>query len=450
MKWYERLNPFVNYAPAAFKSDLPPGDPVQGGPLAPWDVAPYSWQPTAGPINYARAVGDTSMSSAVMACVRWIMRNFPEAPPQVLRTQADTTAPVPDHPLLQLLTVPNPAYSGLLLWSATLFSLNINGNGYWIKWRNSARSRVVQLWWEPHFTIRPVAGKDKTTFIDHYELYRNHEWIPFPSADVVHFRDGLDPDNPRLGLSPLASAMREIFTDQEAAAFTANLLRNMAVPGIVISPSGDNTIDDPDNIKQLYMSKFSGDHRGEPLVLTGGVQIEKMSFTPTELNLREVRFIPEERIAALLGLPPGVAGLGAGLARNTFSNYAEAREAAYENNIIPTQRLLAAELDTQLLPDLGNPTNERVGFDLSQVRVLQDDQNRLYTRMAAGYDSGFIKRSEARQATGWPVTPDDDQYKATPSGSPPGMPQVAPTRDGNQKAARNGHTTETEVFVNGL
>jgi HK97 family phage portal protein len=346
--------------------------------------------------------------------------------------------------------VPNPAYSGLLLWSATLFSLNINGNGYWIKWRNSARSRVVQLWWEPHFTIRPVAGKDKTTFIDHYELYRNHEWIPFPSADVIHFRDGLDPDNPRLGLSPLASAMREIFTDQEAAAFTANLLRNMAVPGVVISPTGDSTIEDPEDIKSAYMSKFSGDHRGEPLVLTAGVQIEKMSFTPTELNLREVRFIPEERIAALLGLPPGVAGLGAGLARNTFSNYAEAREAAYENNIIPTQRLLAAELDTQLLPDLGNPTNERVGFDLSQVRVLQDDQNRLYTRMAAGYDSGFIKRSEARQATGWPVTPDDDQYKATPSGSPPGMPQVAPTRDGNQKAARNGHTTETEVFVNGL
>jgi HK97 family phage portal protein len=445
MKWYERLiAPFANYAPAAFKSDLPPGDPVQGGPLAPWDVAPYSWQPTAGPINYARAAGDTSMSSAVMACVRWVAKNFPEAPPQVLRTAGDQTEPVPDHPLIALLTRPNPAYSGLLLWAATTSSLNLNGNAYWIKWRNSARSKVVQLWWEPPFTIRPVAGTDKTTFIDHYEIYRNHQWKPLPLADVVHFRDGLDPDNPRLGLSPLASAMREIFTDQEAAAFTANLLRNMAVPGVVISPAGDNTIDDPENVKALYMSKFSGDHRGEPLVLTGGVQIEKLSFTPTELNLREVRFIPEERIAALLGLPPGVAGLGAGLARNTFSNYAEAREAAYENNIIPTQRLLSAELDTQLLPDLGNPANERVSFDLSQVRVLQDDQDKLYSRMAVGYNAGFLKRSEARQATGWPVEPGDDEYKA--SSAPAPTPDPAPP-DGfpPQKALRNG-TAHVEVL----
>ena len=447
MKWYERvLTPFANYSPAAFKS-LPPGDPNAGGPLAPWDIQPYSYTPQFGPINYARAAGDVAMSSAVMACVRWVMKNFPEAPAEVLRTTADATEAVPDHPLVLLLQRPNPAYSGLLLWAATVFSLNVNGNAYWIKWRNSARSRVVQLWWEPHFTIRPVAGaaNDTQTFIDHYEVYRRGYWVPIPLADVVHFRDGLDPDNPRLGLSPLAAAMREIFTDQEAAAFTANLLRNMAVPGIVISPaSPDATIADPDDVKLRFMAKFGGDHRGEPLVLNGAVKVDKLSFTPQELNMREIRFIPEERISALLGLPPGVAGLGAGLARNTFSNYAEAREAAYENNIIPTQRLLAAELDTQLLPDLGNPATERVGFDLSQVRVLQDDQDKLYSRMAIGYNAGFLKRSEARQATGWPVEPGDDEYKTTPAATTAPMPGLLPS----DKAHRNG--TPTEVPIHGL
>jgi len=53
MKWYERVfAPFTNYSPAAFKS-LPPGDPTVGGPLAPWDVAPYEYAPTLGPVNYA-------------------------------------------------------------------------------------------------------------------------------------------------------------------------------------------------------------------------------------------------------------------------------------------------------------------------------------------------------------------------------------------------------------
>src|SRR5690349_14033894 len=133
MKWYERVfAPFTNYSPAAFKS-LPPGDPPVGGPLAPWDVAPYEYAPTLGPVNYAREAGRADMSSAVMACVRWIAKNFPEAPAQVLRTTADATEPVAYHPLLLLLQRPNPAYSGLLLWAATTFSLNISGNAYWIK-----------------------------------------------------------------------------------------------------------------------------------------------------------------------------------------------------------------------------------------------------------------------------------------------------------------------------
>ena len=215
---------------------------------------------------------------------------------------------------------------------------------------------------------------------------------------------------------------------------------------MVISPSApDGIIADVDDVKLRFMGKFSGQHRGEPLVLSGGVRVDKLSFTPTELNLREVRFIPEERISALLGLPPGVAGLGAGLARNTFSNYAEAREAAYENNIIPTQRLLSAELDTQLLPDLGNPATEHVSFDLSQVRVLQDDQDKLYSRMAVGYNAGFLKRSEARQATGWPVEPGDDEYKATPAATTaPAAPGFIPS----DKAHRNG--TASEVSIHGL
>jgi hypothetical protein len=33
----------------------------------------------------------------------------------------------------------------------------------------------------------------------------------------VHFRFGLDPDDPRKGYSPLKSVLREVFTDDEAA-----------------------------------------------------------------------------------------------------------------------------------------------------------------------------------------------------------------------------------------
>jgi phage portal protein BeeE len=193
------------------------------------------------------------------------------------------------------------------------------------------------------------------------------------------------------------------------------MLKNMGIPGVVIAPRDEGIISDPEQVKNLFMQKFGGDRRGEPLVLTDAVTVEVLSFSPEQMNLVGLRRVPEERIPALLSWPAVVAGLGAGLDHSTYNNMDEARQQAYEQNIIPTQMVLSDDLGTQLLPDFGDPNTETVVFDLSQVRVLQDDQAKLYQRLSQGYDSGWIKRSEARTATGWPVEPDDETYKVAPT-----------------------------------
>src|SRR5690606_40896371 len=54
--------------------------------------------------------------------------------------------------------------------------------------------------------------------------------VRLPVRDVVHFRqDALDPDNPRKGLSKLRTLLREVWTDEEAANFSASILHNMGV-----------------------------------------------------------------------------------------------------------------------------------------------------------------------------------------------------------------------------
>jgi hypothetical protein len=83
--------------------------------------------------------------------------------------------------------------------------------------------------------------------------------------------------------------------------------------------------------------------------MTGKTKVEQFGFSPEQLLLRELRRIPEERVTAVLGVPAIVAGLGAGLDRSTFTNMAEAREAAYESGIIPTQRIIAEDIRFQLL-----------------------------------------------------------------------------------------------------
>lgn len=385
--------------------------------------------------DYAAEVGDGRQSSIIMACVKWIQRTFPEAPVMLLRRDAEGQwEQVHEHPLLELLDTPNPFYDGLLLQAATVADLTLSGNAYWIKVRSRA-GRPVQLWWIPSTMIEPkwpLGESGSSVFISHYEYTPGGEIIKLDPKDVVHFRDGLDPKNIRKGLSPLQSLFREIFTDDEAANMTASLLRNLGVPGLVVSPEGIANVSqqDAEAVKEWFRENFTGDRRGEPLVMGAATKVQSFGFSPQQMSLKDLRRIPEERISAVLGVPAIVAGLGAGLDRSTFANYEEAREAAYESNIIPTQRLTAAVIKRQLLSEYEDDLSMwRVAYDLSQVRVLQEDENRLVERVNMMVHGGYLKIVDAQRMTGAPVDETQDFYLRplnllqVPSGTKSAEPQ---------------------------
>jgi HK97 family phage portal protein len=403
-------------------------------------------------LDYAGMVQDPSKNSIVVAVVGWIARNFPEAPVRVARIlpkdvhEYVSRGPTGPGFMLRLLERPNAWFSGVLLWMATITDLYCTGNAYWVKVRN-ASGRVVELWWVPKAQMRPGWPADGKTFIGWYE-YRPGDGFVYGlrPEDVVHFRDGIDPLNTRVGLSKLASLFREIYTDDESANFSASLVRNMGVPGVVISPS--NTVTsmgvemDPEKIKQAFMEKFGGDRRGEPLVLTEATDVKVLSFNPLEMDLKALRRVPEERISGVLGIAAVVAGLGAGLERSTFTNYGEARKAAYEESVIPEQRLISAEIEVQLLPDFADTESQEydVDFDLRQVRALQEAADAIWSRNRAAASAGLITRAAFKRAVGETVADDgsDDvyvmpnNYSVVPvrGGIPPGGRPPAPPGGG--------------------
>ena len=364
---------------------------------------------TRSAFDYLSAVGDGTGSSTVMAPLLWIARTFPEAPLALWQDDNGIEVRVAnDHPMLRLMRRPNPHYTRPMLWMATLTDYYIDGNAYWLKIRDRS-GRVVELWWAPQWTMEPKGTEDE--FITHYEYKPSFTAIPIAVDDVVHFRYGLDSDDPRKGRSPLKSVLREVFTDDEAANFTASLLRNMGVPGLLVSPDGDHSVspEDAAATKAYIKENFSGDGRGSALVMSGPTKVQQFGFSPEQLLLKELRRVPEERVSAVLGVPAIVAGLGAGLDRSTFSNMAEARQMGYESTIIPAQETLAEDLWHQLLPDF-EPMESvwlwRVGFDLSRVRVLQPDMDKLAARLDVGVRGGWVQRGEARRAMGHPVAAD--------------------------------------------
>ena len=370
-------------------------------------------------LNTYHASDEAVRNSAAVATVRWIQRNWSEAPIMVGKVDSQDIVKVINSRLLKLLKRPNSHYSGLAMFKGVVANYIYTGNAYLLKMRSTAeggidgRGRVDSLWWVPSFMIVPEGDPDdNTVFIKHYVYEVDGFKQEIDPRDIVHFRDGFDPKNPRYGISAFSSLLRELLGDNEAANWKLALLMNSGVPGIIISGTKDSSIalEDAEQIKEDYTQRFTGSNRGLPLIMSGAIDVQKLAFDPEQMNLTALRHSDEERITAAIGVPAVVVGLGAGLVHSTFANFSEAREAAYESCMIPMQDDFAETLTNQLLPELHNIDTHVIQYDISKVRVLQPDINALHVRVRGDVLTGIISVNEGRKQLGYPPVSDSDVW----------------------------------------
>ena len=372
-------------------------------------------------IDYTAEAGSIGGSSLVIAAVNWLGRVLPEAPLNVVELDEDGMEQViPGHPAAKLLRRPNLYYSGTTLLKAFAYSWIVSGNPYVLKVRNGG-SRVTELWYVPPHMMRPLWPQSGSEFITGYEYKVDGATQTFEQEDVIHFRDGIDPMNLRMGLSPVASVMREVYTDNEIANYSALLMKNGAVPPVVISLKENvNAYQfDPNDVRDKYLRQTQGDQRGKAWVSGAAVNVEKVGFSPNDLNLAQLRRLPEERLSAVIGIPAIVLGYGAGLDKATYSNARQLVEYATESYLVPLYRYIEEELTTQFLGDFEDDTERhQFRFDLTAIRALSEDQDALYNRLSVGYKSGWLKRSEVRELAGYEFDAEDEIYAPIQTGGP--------------------------------
>jgi phage portal protein BeeE len=157
--------------------------------------------------------------------------------------------------------------------------------------------------------------------------------------------------------------------------------------------------------------------------------------------------IPEERIAAVMGVPAIIAGLGAGLERSTYSNFREAREMFTEAKLVPMWRMDGSKLNTSLKPDFTSDEAVYIDYDLSDVRALQEDMDKRYARLNIGVQGArpWVTINEARSDVGLPpVDGGDDliepipEQEARPEDDESGEEETSFSRNGNSKGVANG------------
>lgn len=362
---------------------------------------------TANTIHYGGEYGEDG-NSAVFACLRALADADSEAPLRVYRKIDGEFDPVENSPIEDLLDEPHPDLDILEIRWWISWVKNLCGNAYLLKVRSGdyVTGNVVELWPVNPRVMRPHTEQGSNNFIDWYEMdsYDGKGIQEIPKENVIHFKMGTDPKDPRKGISPIQRLLREIAGDGEATRYQDAILRNFGAPGLVATMPSETMLS-PKQIEELKHDierRFSGDRRGSVGVMTGGAKMEQFGFSPTEMNLKILHDQPETRIAAVMGVDPLVARLGVGLEQS--SNYAssrQVRENFTELTVVPAWKRDGMKWTRGLAREFTQDRNVVILHDLSEVRSLQEDENEKAKRIIGLFAGGLVTREEGRRDLGY-------------------------------------------------
>lgn len=381
-------------------------------------------------INWNTRKGDLLSCPAAQACHMFYWRNLPQATLRVLKKNGDEWEVDPNHPANALLLKPNAEYDFATLVNMAAYSLNDFGDAFLLMNNYSGGEPAELIWW-PHERVDIPASNVNT--IQEYILADNRGMrFMAPAEDVVHLRFGLDPADPRFGLSPLASAARDAATLQYAATYRANILRNSGVPGAVVSAKDPNIRLPVKELKDKFDSQSRGDMVGSTVVIDAPVDVNWPKVTPNDMALSTMEDRPESNICALFGIPILVIGLMGGADTKTYANFSEAREQAWEEGLMPLGSIIASQLTHRLMPLYKRVKGEyKFAFDYSEVRSLQPDLDALHQRARDDWNAGLLTLAEWKRAVGMKPEPGDETIRKMQPGAP--TPETAPQ---NQEPAQ--------------
>jgi phage portal protein BeeE len=360
------------------------------------------WNPTAT-IDYKREVGNLDGHSLVACVFNYTGTRLPEAKPVIRRMNEDGDTQIDaNHALAQLIRRPNKHHIWANYSQAASIDWWIDGGVRFKKVRDVS-GQLIELWHIPHYLIRPRwpgdAGSPEVpretsldSFLSHYQFdVPGKAPVLWPAADVLHLKRGpLGED--RRTRQPFAPLVKELYGDDKMAQFTAAIMRNMGIQVPVISPKDKEVRVDATKaaaMKEGWMRKTTGDRAGEPIVLSEPIDFEKVGFSPKELDLTQLRLIPESRVSAVTGIPAATLQLMVGLVNGTaYASSEQARQQGYEEVVIPIQQVWAEEINWQLKPEFQGLEDAEFWFDTSNVRVLEEDKDALVKREAEVFRAG--------------------------------------------------------------
>tara|TARA_R110001592_G_scaffold85761_1_gene253296 strand:- start:2190 stop:4214 length:2025 start_codon:yes stop_codon:yes gene_type:complete len=361
---------------------------------------------TSSKISYQDLAKEGYSENAIVnRCVNEIATNASRVKINLFRGDAE----VDSHPILDLLGSPSPTQSQVEFFQAVYSYLLISGNSYMLS-VGPDNTAPIEL-----YTLRPDRIKIKQgnrsmpLAYDYIISGQVQESYPINQktgdAQVKHVKL-FNPLDDYYGMSPIQASSVDIDQHNLANKHNVNLLQNGARPsGAVIFKPKDETggnirLEDTQRSQLIndINQRFSGTgNAGKPMLLEGDFDWKEMGLSPKDMDFISLKNMSAKDIALVYGVPSQLIGIPDS---QTYSNFAEAKLALYNETIIPLLDRIQADLNEWLIPKFNDEALE-LRYDIDSIPAMAEQRRRVFESVTTGVQNGILTRNEAREQLGY-------------------------------------------------
>ena len=352
----------------------------------------------------------------IYACVHLICRAWSEAHVQIGNFDEDGEFDgTMQDPIVHLLNNPNPALTTAEFYSYDLSHMLLTGRSFIWKWRNSVtnaagrKTEVTELWPIPSSWVKPIKldkpiqGTQKR-FISHYEVKvpnTNTNGTQVPVEDMI-FRRFVDPNSFTGAIGPFQAAFRDYRLDTEKDNYMIEMLENLKVPGLVIKQTMEFAPEEKDELRQILIETVGKGKRGNPLFLHGEGAELQMIAPLKDLDWPGLSSMNESRLCSAFGVPPLLVHARVAQENSPLSapNLKAAEELFFRTTMTGLWKACAQNLTAGLIVQEGDQSGRILHYDLTKVRALQGDMEKIAKVCKLAVDGTMMQINEGRRKLG--------------------------------------------------
>ena len=329
------------------------------------------------------------------------------------------------------------------LLEITQSHLELDGNAFWLLARDGLGA-VREIWALRPDKVTIVQSAENSLLVGEY-IYKRKDGgkIHLPAEDVLHFSDFNSEGDypfPVRGVGRVQAASLAIDTNNFSREWNRVFFQNSAIPNILLKTEASL---DPDGFAQLQ-EKFKQSFQGlakahKPMILEGGLEIEKLDQTQKEMDFVEQLKSSRDEILGIFRVPKSILGITEDVNRAN----AEASIFTFMRGTIePKMQAIVDTLNEFLLSKFNDTENLFFAF----TSPVPENRERIVNEYDKGHNK-WLTTNDIRRAEGLPETIDGDRLFAPFNVAPIDevKPQKSVKKPKDEKPSEKGTSTKKVI-----